>query len=110
MRRIPVGSAANAVGENMFSDWDRQDVDRHGWPSEEVDVLSLDEWSDRIHRCDVIKVDVEGADLLVLRGGARTIEKFRPVILAEFNPYWMRQIGQSVDDVRRFAGRPGTVS
>lgn len=25
------------------------------------------------------------------------------MILAEFNPYWMRQIGQTIDDVRRFA-------
>jgi FkbM family methyltransferase len=104
MRRVPVGRAANAVGENMFSDWDRQDVDRKLWPSEEVEVIPLDDWSDSLRRCDVIKVDVEGADLLVLRGGARTIDQFRPVIVAEFNPYWMRQIGQSIDDVRRFAG------
>lgn len=102
MRRVPVGHAANAVGENMFSAWDREDVDRHGWPSEEVDVLPLDDWGPHLRRCDVIKIDVEGADLLVLRGAIQTINRFRPIILAEFNPYWMRQIGQSVDDVREF--------
>jgi FkbM family methyltransferase len=107
MRRVPIGRAANAVGENMFSAWDREDVDRHGWHSEEVDVVPLDEWSHRLRRCDVLKIDVEGADLLVLLGATRTIHRFRPVIFAEFNPYWMRQIGQSLDDVRRFARGSG---
>jgi FkbM family methyltransferase len=107
MRRVPIGHAANAVGENMFSAWDREDVDRHGWPSEEVDVVPLDEWSHSLRRCDVLKIDVEGADLLVLRGGMQTINRFRPIIFAEFNPYWMRQIGQTLDDVRRFAQGAG---
>ena len=107
MRRVPFGRAANAVGENMFSAWDREDVDRRGWPSEEVDVLPLDEWGHRLRRCDVMKIDVEGADLLVLRGAVQTIHLLRPIILAEFNPYWMRQIGQSLVDVRRFAEENG---
>ena len=55
----------------------------------------------------VLKIDVEGADLLVLLGATQTIKRFRPVIFAEFNPYWMRQIGQSLDDVRRFAKGAG---
>jgi FkbM family methyltransferase len=103
MRRIPVGLAANAVGQNMFSQWDRDEVERRAWLSEEVEVLRLDDWSPGLSRCDVLKVDVEGADLLVLRGGLQSINRFRPVILAEFNPYWLRQIGQDLDDVRRFA-------
>ena len=91
----------------MFSAWDREAVDRNGWLSEEVDVLTLDEWSHRLRRCDVLKIDVEGADLLVLLGGMQTIKRFRPIIFAEFNPYWMRQIGQSLDDVRRFVRSVG---
>ena len=107
MRRVPFGRASNAVGENMFSAWNLEDVDRRGWPSEEVDVLPLDDWSHHLRLCDVLKIDVEGADLLVLQGAAKTIERFRPVILAEFNPYWMRQIGQSLEEVRRFAAESG---
>ena len=104
MRRIPIGDAGNAIGENMFSEWDRDSVDRNGWAREQVKVLPLDQWSANLSRCDVLKVDVEGADLLVLQGGAKTIRRFRPVVFAEFNPYWMRQISQSLEDVRRFAG------
>ena len=103
MRRAPVGQAANAIGENMLSERDRKNVDRDGWTWEEVPVIRLDDWSSRLGRCDVMKIDVEGADLLVLRGAVETIGRFRPVILAEFNPYWMKQIHQGIDDVRRFA-------
>jgi FkbM family methyltransferase len=105
MRRVPVGAAANAVGENMFSEWDRDSVDRNGWDREEVRVVPLDEWGTRLSRCDVVKIDVEGADLLVLRGAVETIGRFRPVVFAEFNPYWMKQIHQGLEDVRRFARR-----
>lgn len=107
MRRPPVGDASNAVGENVFSPWDRDNVERDGWLREEVIVLPLDEWSSELPRCDVVKIDAEGADLLVLRGASRTLGRFRPAVLAEFNPYWMRQIGQDVEDVRRFAREVG---
>jgi FkbM family methyltransferase len=103
IRRVPHGGTGNAVGQNVLSPWDRAEVDRQGWFTEEVDVVPLDEWSPRLSGCDVVKVDVEGADLLVLRGATATIARFRPVVLAEFNPYWMRQIGQSIDDVLAFA-------
>jgi FkbM family methyltransferase len=107
MRRTPNGNAGNAVGQNMLSSWDRESVDKEGWPSEEVPVVRLDDWAIRLSRCDVLKIDVEGADLLVLRGGRETLDRFRPVVLAEFNPYWMRQVHQSIDDVRQFTERAG---
>jgi FkbM family methyltransferase len=107
MRRVPIGEAANAVGENMLSESDRRHIDRDGWPGEEVTVVPMDEWSSSLPRCDVVKIDVEGADLLVLQGATKTIERFRPVVFAEFNPYWMKQIHQNLDDVRRFARRTG---
>jgi FkbM family methyltransferase len=103
VRRIPIGDAANAVGENMLSEWDRDAVDRAGWIREEVDLIRLDDWSSHLERCDVIKVDVEGADLAVLTGGISTIMRFRPLILAEFNPYWMKQIGQGMTDIHAHA-------
>ena len=107
MRRAPIGDAGNAVGQNMLSDWDRENVGKNGWAREEVPVIRLDDWASRLGRCDVLKIDVEGADLLVLRGGRETLDRFRPVVLAEFNPYWMRQIHQGIEDVRQFAERTG---
>lgn len=36
--------------------------------------------------CDLIKIDVQGADNLVLRGAERTLRQFRPVVLMEEKP------------------------
>jgi FkbM family methyltransferase len=46
----------------------------------QVDVRTLDSFD--LHP-DVIKIDVEGAELSVLKGGRRTIERHRPVFLIE---------------------------
>ncbi|HEY5252067.1 MAG TPA: FkbM family methyltransferase [Acidimicrobiales bacterium] len=48
---------------------------------------------------DVIKIDVEGNEVFTLRGGMKTIEQFRPVILGEFNSELMPLHGHSFLDV-----------
>jgi FkbM family methyltransferase len=47
-----------------------------------LDILPLEITLDRI---DFMKVDVEGAELEVLKGGINTIKKYRPKILAELH-------------------------
>ena len=104
MRITPGSPTNNAVGSNMLSARDRANVDENRWGREWVKVARLDDWAREtgLERCDLIKIDVEGADLNVLKGGRELIESFRPVILAEFNGYWMTQIGQSFEDVTEF--------
>ncbi len=46
----------------------------------EVRTTRLDALAEELPRPDVIKIDVEGAELDVLRGGLKTIESARPVI------------------------------
>ena len=48
---------------------------------EPVDVITLD--SLELPRCDFLKIDVEGMELQVLRGGETMIDAFRPIIYAE---------------------------
>lgn len=80
-------------------------------PTEEghivVEMQTLDRWTDEIglQRVDFIKLDVEGAELQVLAGGTRTVERFRPVILAEFDPYWMSVRRHTSADVSAWAHR-----
>jgi FkbM family methyltransferase len=54
-----------------------------GHGGEEVEIIALDQMN--LPGVDFMKVDVEGAEGLVFRGAARTILKYRPVILFEQN-------------------------
>ncbi len=42
--------------------------------------------------------------MLVFAGGGDLLSRFRPIIVGEFNPYWMTQIGQSFATVTEFFG------
>ncbi len=62
--------------------------------SEEVRTDTLDSVMLRsgLHRLDLIKIDVEGAEELVLRGATESLRRFRPLVLFEIN----RQAAASV--------------
>jgi FkbM family methyltransferase len=51
----------------------------------------------QISHVDFLKVDVEGAEPLVLRGANQTIEKFKPAILFEINAPAMKALGFACD-------------
>ncbi|HKN95717.1 MAG TPA: FkbM family methyltransferase [Pseudonocardiaceae bacterium] len=52
-----------------------------------------------LSRLDFLKIDVEGAELHVLAGGAGVIEKFRPAILVEIEARHLHRYGHSVGTV-----------
>ena len=53
----------------------------------EVTLDTLDSYcaAHQITRLDFIKVDVEGAEHLVLRGAQKTLERMRPTVIFEYN-------------------------
>jgi FkbM family methyltransferase len=53
-------------------------------PGEEVEMITLD--SLNLTACHLIKIDVEGMEIDVLRGAARTIKAHRPLIYMECQP------------------------
>ena len=75
-----------------------------GDEGEEVQTESLDNLLEEnsIDRVDVIKVDVEGAEELVLRGATRTLITNSPVIIFEFNPGCAARLGLSPGGARDF--------
>jgi len=52
-----------------------------------VKMITIDQYVHigALPRVDLIKIDVEGAELDVLLGAQETLKKFRPVVLVEFN-------------------------
>jgi FkbM family methyltransferase len=62
---------------------------------------------------DIVKIDVEGHEVKVLRGLAATLERCRPQVFLELHPWLMRAEGDSLDDIsdifRRLSYRAATV-
>lgn len=52
-----------------------------GGPSEPVEIVPVDALG--IHRCDLLKIDVEGMEEEVLAGASQTIARFRPLLYVE---------------------------
>jgi FkbM family methyltransferase len=52
-------------------------------PNGAVEVVALDDALQHEPRIDILKIDVEGWELDVLRGGARTLARHRPLIYVE---------------------------
>lgn len=49
-----------------------------------------------------IKIDVEGAEMLVLKGAKDTIERSRPTVILEINAFGLHQLGSDEAEVRQF--------
>ncbi len=66
-----------------------------GTGTRKVKVVRLDDFvaSEELSRVDVIKIDVEGFELQVLRGAERTIERFSPALFIELCDANLREHG-----------------
>ena len=70
-----------------------------GFNGERVDMISVD--SLNLDKLDYMKIDVEGAETLVLIGASETIRKFTPVICFEYNhkrisPQFIKSLGYEI--------------
>jgi FkbM family methyltransferase len=72
-------AAANSLGRTVHTSARHIDVR----------VRTLDDHfaSNPVQHVDLIKVDVEGAELLVLRGAGQTLQRFMPCLILEFSQH-----------------------
>jgi len=73
----------------------------------EVETVSVDRFCSDVNvRPDLIKIDVEGAELLVLKGCVRTLRTARPTVILAIHPWWLPP-GQTVADISDFLADEG---
>ncbi len=80
----PVG---NSLGKDPLCGNEGEEVQ-----TEALDKLLEEKGIDRVH---AIKIDVEGAEELVLRGAIRCLTTNRPIVIFEFNPGCAARLGLS---------------
>lgn len=63
-------------------------------------VRTLDDFTAETgHRVDFIKCDVEGAELLVFKGGIETIKRDKPVVLSEILRKWSAKFNYNPNEI-----------
>jgi hypothetical protein len=68
----------------------------------EIEMIRLDQYAQGLNKIDLLKCDVEGAELLVLRGAESSLRRFRPRIFLELDERWTTSFGWMPGDVIRF--------
>ncbi|HVY60715.1 MAG TPA: FkbM family methyltransferase, partial [Planctomycetota bacterium] len=78
----------------------------YGGTETTVEVTTLDAYAAAadLRRLDLLKADVEGAELPLLEGGARTIERFRPRLILELSVHGAAFGYAAADLVARLEG------
>lgn len=79
---------------------DEKKKDYYNFQSEEkisCEVVALDYFlGDKISNLSFIKIDIEGAEYMALKGMEKLIEKFTPILLLEIQPTFLR--GFNIDE------------
>lgn len=72
-----------------------------------VEVTTLDAFCERerLTKLDLVKVDVEGSEVALLRGAEESIHRFRPILVIEVNPSTLQRLGYGCRDLIEAIGR-----
>jgi FkbM family methyltransferase len=97
------GTSSGGFIENASPLWAKRDyIEKTGFTASNVTTSTIDALvaSGRVRPPDVIKIDVEGAEQLVLAGAERIMKTVRPVIIVEFHSIFstyecMRRLSES---------------
>lgn len=104
------GSALLYVNPDHPGDHRIYPIDTHR-KCQEVPLCSLDDYlerTDQMWELSVIKIDVQGAELRVLRGMEKTLRRYPSAcLLLEFDPQILRQAGTDPQDLVSFVDALG---
>jgi FkbM family methyltransferase len=99
---VPTGRLGPVTGRSFLA-WQTDGLGSNTEFSGHTDVLvpvdTLDHLCAGLTRLDFVKIDVEGAELHVLHGGAHAIETFEPSLLVEIEARHLTRYRHAVQDV-----------
>ena len=74
-----------------------------------VPCTSLDIFAEKqkLARVDFIKCDIEGYELMMLRGAAKLIARYHPLLMLEINEAWTHRAGYKPQDVPVLLAKEG---
>jgi FkbM family methyltransferase len=69
-----------------------------------IEMTTLDHWLSKnsITRLDLVKIDIEGAELQALKGMQETLLRFKPVLFIEVCSELLKRSGSSVEELYTF--------
>ena len=76
--------------------------DREIKAKHDVELKVFDDEFVNLSRLDFIKIDIEGSELLALKGARRSIEKFRPYVMVEINNLTYEMAGYESGNILDF--------
>lgn len=71
-------------------------------PVQYVQLITMDDWVNEhleINTIDLIKIDIEGAELACLQGAKETLQRFKPKIIIEIQDFSAEQAGYKATDI-----------
>ena len=107
--QVALGEPGGSVPETLFSSWNLSATGEavhatHGGSPKSTDgctATTLDQVvaEQALSRVDLIKLDVDGFEAKILRGGRDTLTRLRPQILLELCSYTLAEQGDRLDDL-----------
>ena len=98
---IKVNTQSNRGGNRITRD--------HGENTEEITVITLDEYveNNSIPVVNVIKIDVEGFELNVLKGSENILNRLKPILFIEVDDNNLKEQGHSAKELIQFVQEKG---
>lgn len=87
--KIPIKKNKLVIGtQAVLESYEREKFDDVTYRIEKVASMTLDKFisEEKIEKIDLIKIDTEGAEISVLKGGIECLKKYKPILIVEINP------------------------
>jgi len=98
-RNLRLNNFNNIIVEKIaFSDANREDKE-----------ITLDEYvkKNKVEKIDFMKIDTDGYEYKIIKGGLNSLKKFRPIMVMEFTKVGPERYGDNLEDLIDLLGSSG---